>query len=309
MVLKSFLLSLAANADLRALAQEHPAARAVAHRFVAGETMDDALEAARALNRHGFKVTLDHLGEHVSSASEAEAAAGVYLGLLDQIERRRLEANVSLKLTQFGIDLDQTLCHRLLVEVVARASKLENFVRIDMESSAYTERTLALFAETYRRFPTAVGPVIQAYLFRSEADVRALIRLGARVRLCKGAYAEPEGVAYADKVAVDRSYVRLAEQLLLLARYPALATHDARIVDHAKRFAERWDIGKDRFEFQMLYGIRRDLQMELVRAGYNVRVYVPFGEAWYPYLTRRLAERPANLTFVVNSLVREGLRG
>src|SRR5688500_18448246 len=236
MALKSLLLGLAANSDLRALAQEHPAARAVARRFVAGETMDEALEAARALNRQGFTVTLDHLGEHVSSAPEAKAAAGVYLGLLDPIERRRLDANVSLKLTQYGIDLDEALCRQLLVDVVSRARDLASFVRIDMESSAYTERTLAIFAETRERFPAAVGPVIQAYLYRSEADVRALIRLGARVRLCKGAYAEPAAVAYADKSDVDRSYVRLAEQLLVLARYPALATHDAQIVDHAKRF-------------------------------------------------------------------------
>ena len=308
-MLRSVLLGAAGNQHVRAVAEQHPAARAVARRFVAGETMDDALEAARALNRRGLKVTLDHLGEHVSNEDEAEAAAEVYLRLLDQIERRSLDSNVSLKLTQFGIDLDAALCGRLLERVVARAAALGNFVRIDMEGSAYTERTLAHFNTVYAKHPGAVGPVIQAYLYRSDADVRALIRLGARVRLCKGAYAEPPDVAYPEKADVDRSYVRLAEQLVLMAHYPALATHDARIIEHAKRFAEKWEIGKERFEFQMLYGIRRDLQDGLVREGYNVRIYVPFGAAWYPYLTRRLAERPANLRFVLDSLVRETVRG
>jgi proline dehydrogenase len=308
-VLRQLLLGAAANQRLRDLAEDHPAARAVARRFVAGETADDALEAARALNRRGFKVSLDHLGEHVSRPEAARAAADVYLRLLDAIAERGLDANVSLKLTQLGIDLDEAACQRLLERVVARARRHGSFVRIDMESSAYTERTLATFAKVHERHPGFVGPVIQAYLYRSAADVRALIRLGARVRLCKGAYAEPPDVAYPDKADVDRNYVRLAEELLLLGNYPGIATHDEAIVEHVKRFADRWDVGRERFEFQMLYGIRRDLQAALLEEGYNVRIYVPFGAAWYPYLTRRLAERPANLRFLAGSLARELLRG
>ncbi|HEU5316863.1 MAG TPA: proline dehydrogenase family protein, partial [Chloroflexota bacterium] len=300
-MLRKALLGAAAQPKLRRLAETTAAARQVARRFVAGETMDDGLEAARALNRRGFKVSLDHLGEHVSRPEEAERAADLYVRLLEAIAERKLDANVSLKLTQFGIDLNEGACERLLTRVVERAARLGSFVRIDMESSAYTERTLALFARMHERFPGYVGPVIQSYLYRSEADVRALIRLGARVRLCKGAYAEPPSVAYPDKADVNRAYVQLMEQLMLLGTYPGIATHDARIVDHARRFAERWEIGRERFEFQMLYGIRRDVQDELVRDGWNVRIYVPFGGAWYPYLTRRLAERPANLRFVLES--------
>jgi len=307
-VLRRLLLEAAGDVRLRRVAERHPAARALARRFVAGQTVDDALEAARALNRRGLKVSLDHLGEHVARPDEAERAAEVYLRLLDAIAERRLDANVSLKLTQFGIDLDESACERRLERVVERARHHRSFVRIDMEGSGYTERTLAIFARVHARHPGDVGPVIQAYLYRSDADVRALIRLGARVRLCKGAYAEPPEVAYPDKADVDRSYIRLAEQLLLLGNYPGVATHDARIIAHVKRFAERWEIGRERFEFQMLYGIRRDLQEELVGQGYNVRIYVPFGEAWYPYLTRRLAERPANLGFVAGSIAREALK-
>ena len=307
-MLRRLLLGAAGNARLRRLAERHPAARAVARRFVAGETMDDALEAARTLNRRGLKVTLDHLGEHVTHPEEADRGCDVYLRLLDAIADRRLDANVSLKLTQFGIDLQEAACEQRLARVVERARHHAGFVRIDMESSRYTERTLALFTRVHARHPGRVGPVTQSYLYRSDADVRALIRLGARVRLCKGAYAEPPDVAYPDKADVDRSYIRLAEQLLLLARYPAIATHDAAIIAHLERFAERWHIERDRFEFQMLYGIRRDLQNDLVARGYNVRIYVPFGTAWYPYLTRRLAERPANLAFVANSIVREALK-
>jgi proline dehydrogenase len=304
-LLRPTLLGAANHPDLRRLAEHHPVARAVARRFVAGETIEDGLAAAEALNRRGLLATLDHLGEHVANLDGARAAAETYLDVLDAIRRRGLDANVSLKLTQLGIDLDEVKCERLLARVVGRARELGNFVRIDMESSAYTERTLALFARIYERYPGSVGPVIQAYLYRSAADVRALIRLGARVRLCKGAYAEPAHLAYPDKADVDRSYVRLMEQLLLLAHYPALATHDELIIGHACRFAQRWEVGRHGFEFQMLYGIRRDLQDELQRYGYRVRVYVPFGASWYPYLTRRLAERPANLAFVLRSLVNE----
>jgi proline dehydrogenase len=301
------LLGIASRAQLRQLVEEHPAARTLARRFVAGETIEDGLRAAAELTARGFTVSLDHLGEHVSTPQEAAEAPNTYLHLLDEIAARKLRANVSLKLTQLGIDLDEDACRRHLETVVGRAAEHGNFVRIDMESAAYTERTLILFARVFERFPAYVGPVIQSYLYRSEADVRALVRIRARVRLCKGAYAEPPEVAFPEKVDVDANYVRLMEQLMEHGNYPGLATHDERIIDRAVEFAREKDIAPDRFEFQMLYGIRRDLQDRLLRDGYRVRIYVPFGEAWYPYLTRRLAERPANLTFLVGNLAREGV--
>ncbi len=279
--------------------------RQLARRFVAGETLDEGVRVARLLNATGCSASLDHLGENTTDRNGAMAAASAYLELLDRIAAERLDANISLKLTQLGLDIDQSLCERLLERVVARAYDLGSFVSIDMESSAYTERTLAIFRHAHRRYPDSVGPAIQAYLYRSDRDVRELIRLGARVRLCKGAYAEPPSVAFPRKQDVDRSFARLMELLLLLGHFPGIATHDARLIEHTKRFAAQWDIGRDRYEFQMLYGVRRDLQEVLASDGYRLRVYVPFGDAWYPYLTRRLAERPANLLFVLSSLVRE----
>lgn len=230
------------------MAAEHPAMRALARRFVAGTTIDDGLGVAAALNERGYAVTLDHLGEHTRDEREAGAAAATYLRLVDEIEVRRLDATVSLKLTQLGIDLDQRACECRLEHVVRRAQEAGTFVRIDMESAAYTERTLALFARVHERHPGCVGPVIQSYLYRSGRDVRALIRMGARVRLCKGAYAEPAHVAFPEKHDVDENFVRLMELLLLLGNYPALATHDERIIDHARRFAAHCEIGVERFE-------------------------------------------------------------
>jgi proline dehydrogenase len=234
-------------------------------------------------------------------------AAAAYLDILDRIDAGRLDANVSLKLTQLGLDVDAAACERHLREIVARAAAHGSFVRIDMESSAYTARTLALFRRVYADFPRAVGPVIQAYLYRSAGDVNDLIRLGARVRLCKGAYAEPPAVAYPSKRDVDRSFRHLADLLIPLGNYPAIATHDVAMIDHAKRAAAEFEIDRGAFEFQLLYGVRRDLQQRLVDEGYRVRAYVPFGAAWYPYLTRRLAERPANALFVLRNLASETL--
>jgi proline dehydrogenase len=302
---RQLVLGVAHQPWLARQVQHHPAARAVARRFVAGETIEEGLETAAALNHQGFFVSLDHLGEHTTTPAEADAAAEIYRILLGQIAARDLRTNVSLKLTQFGIDLDEAACQRRLETVLDAARVTENFIRIDMEDSAYTDRTLAMFARLHERYAGHVGPVIQAYLYRSAPDVRALIRLGARVRLCKGAYAEPPNVAFQKKADVDRNFVRLMELLLLLGRYPAIATHDGQIIAHARRFAEQWGIDRNTYEFQMLYGVRRDLQRRLVQAGYNVRVYVPFGAAWYPYLTRRLAERPANLAFLVRSVASE----
>jgi proline dehydrogenase len=303
------LLEATSLSGIRDLITHDAAARQVALRFVAGETLDDGVAAVRRLNAQGFTASLDHLGENTSTAAEAEAAAADYLSLLERIHGERLDANISLKLTQLGLDLDEARCETLLRQIVARAHALNTFVRIDMESSAYTERTLALFHRVYACYPANVGTVLQSYLYRTERDLRAMIRLGAHVRLVKGAYAEPASVAFPRKADVDRNYVRLMELLLLLGHYPAIATHDEPIVAHARRFARRWDIAPGQFEFQMLYGIRRDLQEALIRQGYRVRIYVPYGQAWYPYLTRRLAERPANLTFLLQSLIREAAGG
>jgi len=303
--MRRLVLRAAAAPGIREHLIQSPMGRQLARRFVAGETLDDGVRVARMLNAKGCSASLDHLGENTTNRSGAEAAAGAYLALLDRLAAERLDANISLKLTQLGLDIDQGLCESLLERIVARAHERGSFVSIDMESSAYTERTLALFRHVYKHYPDAVGPAIQAYLYRSGRDVRALIRLGARVRLCKGAYAEPPSVAYPRKQDVDRSFARLMELLLLLGHFPGIATHDARLIAHAQRFAAQWDIGPDRYEFQMLYGVRRDLQEALVGEGYRLRVYVPFGDAWYPYLTRRLAERPANLLFVLSSLIRE----
>jgi proline dehydrogenase len=285
------------------------AARQVALRFVAGETLDEGVDAVRRLNRQGFTASLDHLGENTTNPAEARAATADYVELLERIEAERLDANISLKLTQLGLDLDEGQCAAHLEQIVGRAHSLGNLVRIDMESSEYVERTLRVFGRVYARYPLEVGAVVQSYLYRAERDVRALIRLGARVRLVKGAYAEPPTVAFPRKRDVDGNYVRLMELLLLLARYPAIATHDSAILRHAQRFAARWSIAPDQYEFQMLYGIRRDLQTALRREGHRVRIYVPYGRAWYPYLTRRLAERPANLIFLLQSVAREAAQG
>ena len=278
-------------------------ARRLATRFVAGETLDDALAVARRLNQEGIAVTLDHLGESVSSLEEAAAARDVYLRTLHAVHRNGIQGNVSLKLTQFGMDLsyEQTLAN--VDQLVRLAKELDNFVRVDMESSEYTDRTLELVHDLFARY-RAVGVVIQAYLRRSRADVQALNTAGIRVRLCKGAYLEPAAVAFPAKADVDRSFLELAELLLENGAYAAIATHDEAIIERVKQFATSRKLARDRFEFQMLYGIRRDLQRQLVAAGWRLRLYVPFGRAWYPYYMRRLAERPANVFFILRNLFR-----
>ena len=284
-------------------------ARRFAARFVAGETVDDAVAALKRLNAAGISASLDLLGEGVGGAAEARAARDVYLQTLDRIHRARADGNVSVKLTQMGLDIDEGLCVDNVRAIVARARQYDSFVRIDMEGSAYTERTLRLFTERFHpEFGNAVGVVLQSYLRRTERDVAEMIARGARVRLCKGAYKEPPEVAFPAKRDVDASYVRCMEQLLERGTYPGIATHDVRIIAHAKAFARRRGIAPARFEFQMLYGVRRDLQHALRREGWNVRVYVPFGEQWYPYLMRRLAERPANIAFLLGNVVKESVR-
>jgi proline dehydrogenase len=307
--MRRLVLGIAGQPAVQDLATRDGLGGSIASRFVAGETADDAIRVIRNLNARGLLATADYLGEHCAAWRDAEAAVATYVDVLARIEEERLDANVSLKLTQLGLDLDEARCEEALERVVTAADGRGNFVGVDMEGSAYTERTLAMFGRVHAQHPDAVGAVIQAYLYRSAADVRSLVRMGAQVRLCKGAYAEPPSIAYADRAEVDRNFVRLAEILLALGRYPAIATHDPAMITHARKFSQTWSIDRDRFEFQMLYGIRRDLQQELRDAGYRVRVYIPFGTAWYPYLTRRLAERPANLIFIAGSIAREALAG
>ncbi len=284
-------------------------ARRFAARFVAGETVANAVAAVRDLNAHGATASLDLLGESVTSAAEAGHARDTYLEGLAAIRAAGVDANVSVKLTQMGLDIDEPLCLENVGAIIAQAKTQQNFVRLDMEGSAYTATTLRLFADKlYPAYGNVVGVVLQSYLHRTEHDVDAMIALGARVRLCKGAYKEPPSVAYPKKADVDASYVRCLERLLARGNYPGIATHDERILAHAKTYARGQGIPPERFEFQMLYGVRRDLQTKLRREGWRVRVYVPFGTHWYPYLMRRLAERPANIAFIVGNVVKESLR-
>ena len=269
------------------------------------ETLHDALDAIERLRNDGLQTTVDVLGESVATTDLARAAADRYLETLDALAARGLDRNVSLKLTQMGLDVDRGFCRGNLTRVLVRAAELGAFVRVDMENHARTDETLEMVRDVRRSFPD-VGVVIQSYLRRSAADIDALNEDGVRVRLCKGAYDEPATVAFTTKREVDESFATLAERLLRAGTYPAFATHDAHLIRRITRYARRRDIDASRFEFQMLYGIRRDLQRQLVRDGWTVRVYVPYGVQWYPYFMRRLAERPANVLFLLRSLVREG---
>jgi proline dehydrogenase len=285
-------------------------ARKLASRFVAGETIDEAVKAAHALAGRGITASLDLLGESVTIESEAIAARDQYLQMLERMATAGEQVNVSVKLTQMGLDIGEDLCYANMVRILDKAKELRGFVRLDMESSEYTQRTLDFF--THRLFSNYrhhCGVVIQSALRRSERDIDDLITLHARVRLCKGAYLEPPEVAFPDKKDVDRNYVRLMERLLLKGNYPGIATHDEAIIKHARRFVRREQIPEARFEFQMLYGVRRDLQGRLRQSGFNMRVYIPFGTQWYPYLMRRLAERPANIAFILGNLIRESVPG
>jgi len=308
-MLRTGLLWLSEQPRIFRFIRRNGLARRFAARFVAGETVDSGVAALRELNAAGITASLDLLGEAVHTVAEARAARDTYLQTLDRVRAVGAAAHVSLKLTQMGLDIDETQCVQNVRAIVASAKAQDAFVRIDMEQSAYTERTLRLFKQHWHpEFGNAVGVVLQSYLRRTEQDAEQMIALGARVRLCKGAYQEPATVAFPDKHDVDANYVRCMERLLLKGNYPAIATHDARIIERAKAFARDKGIQSSRFEFQMLYGVRRDLQLALRRQGYNVRVYVPFGTQWYPYLMRRLAERPANVAFLVGNVLRESLR-
>ncbi len=308
-MLRRTLLYLSNQPRIFRLVRTSRVARRAAQRFVAGETVDAAVAAMRTLNARGIPATVDLLGESVSSAAMATETATAYEGLLDRLVGERLDANVSVKLTALGLDIDEAHCRENVSRVVARAAALGNFVRLDMEASAYTERTLRLFEDVlYPQHPAHVGIVLQSYLLRTAADVERAIALQCRVRLCKGAYREPAEVAFQRKADVDENYRRCTRRLLEAGNYPGIATHDERLIESTVRLATTLGIPPDRFEFQMLYGVRRDLQDQLVRDGWRVRVYVPFGTHWYPYLMRRLAERPANVAFILGNVVRERLR-
>src|SRR4051812_3586986 len=293
------------SSELENIALHNGMARRFALRFVAGETLDQATKAIAELNKKGIMATFDHLGENVSTADEAIASADAYIEVLDKIEKTGIKSNVSLKLTQMGLDVDEELCYRNVARICERAKQMDNFVRLDMESTAYTDRTLDMFRRLWHesRYRN-LGVVLQAYLYRTEEDVREMNSLGARVRLCKGAYNEPSSVAFPKKADVDANYAKLVTLLLTDGTYPGIATHDSRLIEYTKHYAASRGIDRSKFEFQMLYGVRRESQAELAKQGYNMRVYIPYGQEWYPYFMRRLAERPANVMFLLSNLVK-----
>jgi proline dehydrogenase len=302
-MLKGTMSYLAQNATARNFVIHNRATRAVSRRFVAGEALDDAIEATRALNQRNMHVSLDHLGENVSEAKEAVSAAQDYIAILDRIKQAGVDANISIKLTALGLDISQELCEQNICRILEHAQQFPIFVRIDMEGSAYNEQTVDITLRMHQQYEH-VGTVIQSCMHSSKQHVEELIAQGVRVRLVKGAYKEPKTVAFQQKSEVDHNFVRLMTLLVQRGNYPAIATHDEAIINATCKFARDRGIGKSAFEFQMLYGIRRDLQDKLVSQGYNVRIYVPYGSQWYPYLMRRMAERPANLFFVMGNAIR-----
>jgi proline dehydrogenase len=305
-MMRAFFIWLSENRHLRGFAERSAAGQRMSSRFVAGTTIDHVMRATKAMNDLGLSVSIDHLGENVTNAEEARQSAASYRELLQEIATRGLNANVSLKLTHMGLDVDEKLAHDNVFGLVALAARQHNFVRVDMEGSPYTARTLRFVHELHRvpGSENAVGAVIQSYLFRSEKDVEGLLAERIRIRLCKGAYQEPPEVAFQKKGDVDANYVKLMKMLLKSGVYHGIATHDPRMIQATKDFARAEKIPLESFEFQMLYGIRRDLQQQLVREGYRMRVYIPFGTEWYPYFMRRLAERPANVFFIAKNMLR-----
>ena len=307
---RSTLLYLSNQPRVFRFVRHNKLAKKFASRFVAGETLPEALAAVKALNAKGITASLDLLGESVSNEKEARSAATDYIAILDSIRQQNLDANVSLKLTAMGLDISEELCVAIMHDILERARKYDTFVRLDMEGSGYTDRTLRMFEDRlYPTYRNNVGIVLQSYLCRTWSDVERAIELKCRVRLCKGAYKEPASVAYPEKKNVDQNYIKCVHELLDKGNYPGIATHDPAIINEVKRYVAEKNIDRSRFEFQMLYGVRRDLQEQLVKEGYNMRVYVPFGTQWYPYLMRRLAERPANVAFITGNVVREMIGG
>ena len=307
-MLRTFFVRLSENPSLRNFAERSSLGQRVSSRFVAGTEIADAVRATQVINRAGMSVTIDNLGENVTNSDEARHSAQLYHQILDAIVANRLNANISLKLTHMGLDVDEKLAHDIVGGLVAKSASMSppGFVRVDMEGSPYTQRTLD-FVHELHRVPgneNSVGTVIQSYLKRSENDIEKLLAEGIRIRLCKGAYKEPAEIAFAAKSEVDANYVKLMKVLMKSGIYHGLATHDENIIQQAEAFATREKISPDTFEFQMLYGIRRDLQQRLVRQGWRVRIYIPFGTEWYPYFMRRLGERPANVLFIARNLLR-----
>jgi proline dehydrogenase len=305
---KAFFQLLAQSRTLKKLATRF-AMRTPAsfvRRFVPGETVEDAIRAARVLEAHGLTETFDHLGESVTTLAEAVAATRDYLDVVRAVTESGVERNISLKLTQLGLDVDRASAVDNLRKILELAEPAGFFVRIDMESSQYTEVTLDVFETLWQQGYRQIGVVLQSDLYRSEDDLRRINALGARIRLVKGAYREPKSVAYQKKADVDAAYARMMKVLITDGHYPAIATHDPAMIDLARQWAVEHGVASDRFEFQMLYGVRRDLQAMLVGAGYRLRVYVPFGRDWFPYFMRRLGEHPANVGFVLRSLAGEG---
>lgn len=302
-MLKSTLLYMAQNESVRKFVLSNRATRGVSRRFVAGEQLNEAIEATRVLNQRGMHVSLDHLGENVSDEQEAREAAQGYIAILEAIKASGVDANISIKLTALGLDISQELCEQHTMQILEHAQRLPRFVRIDMEGSAYTERTVNTTLRLHERFEN-VGTVIQSCMRSSEQHVKQLVAQGVRIRLVKGAYKEPRELAFQQKSEVDQNYVRLIALLLDQGTYPAFGTHHEAMINAVCTYAREHGLSQDAFEFQMLYGIRRDLQERLVKQGYHVRVYVPYGSQWYPYLMRRMAERPANLMFVMSNAVR-----
>jgi len=305
-LLRSAFIALSQNKKLRAFSERSAVGRRLSSRFVAGMTIEDAVAACERVNREGIAVSLDSLGESVTTETQARASADIYHQLLDLIEQRSLNANVSVKLSQIGMDFDPQLAEKIVGEMVEHAAAAHSFVRIDMEGSPYTEATIAITERLATRFPGSVGTVLQAYLYRTEADAERLLAQGIRIRLCKGAYKEPPSLAFPAKADVDTNYVKLMKRLATFTQngsgvFCGIATHDEAIIDTMRTFVKQHNVAKSAFEFQMLHGIRRDLQRRLVAEGFGVRVYIPFGPEWYPYFMRRLAERPANLLFLAKN--------
>jgi proline dehydrogenase len=303
-MLREGLIYLSHSSTAKAVVTKTPL-RGMASRFVPGETVDDLVRAIKEANAEGLTATGNFLGESVHDEPNARLAADVYFDILERIHGENLRANVSLKFTALGQDISEAFLAQNLGRILERARAAGSFIRFDMESSEYTQRTLDAFEKLWSEGWRDIGVVLQSYLKRSADDVARMNRLGARVRLCKGAYNEPPAVAFKDKSDVDKSFVALTKALLSEGNYPAIATHDERMIEAAVAFHQQQAIGKERFEFQMLHGVRRDLQRQLVKDGYNVRVYIPFGSHWYPYLMRRLAERPANVLFMAGAMVKE----
>jgi proline dehydrogenase len=307
-MLRAFFVHLSENPTLRHFAEDSSIGQRVSSRFVAGVDIADAVRATESVNRSGMAVTIDNLGENVTNADEARHSAQLYHQILDAITANHLNANISLKLTHMGLDVNENLARELVGGLVAKAASTNppGFVRVDMEGSPYTQRTLDFVNELHGTpgYENSVGTVIQAYLRRSESDVEKLLAKCIRIRLCKGAYKEPPSIAFASKAEVDANYVKLMQRLMTSGIYHGLATHDESIIREAEAFAMREKLAPETFEFQMLYGIRRDLQQELVRKGWRVRIYIPFGTEWYPYFMRRLGERPANVLFIARHLLR-----